>query len=417
MQQGMEQPQGGMVGNVFVGASPLQHMAQLLKQSRGGQGVMAADEQQMALGQRQQQAYRGTLQAFANAKTREEKIAALLLNPQTAPQGIAMQAKDDEAYDMRPGAKRMRGNQVIADNPVPETFGTTPHVGTGGPFVMSNQGNIKALPEGVTPRPEVKLAGNGMAYDPFNTKPGQVFNDPNHPFALTGAGQPVANQAVQDYQMRKAKAGATTVPVNVSMDRGFGGDLSKIIGENVGNQSTQARAAANTIATIQQVQSALSSGNVNIGPTGDVRQVLDRIGVTLGVAGKDANERLANTGTLIQGLAQGELSAAEQMKGQGAITDAERSLIKKASLGAQNLTAPELVAASAAIDKVARAKIRLNSENIKKLRANPQFKEAGAIDFMSVDEPAPIQWPSGGTQAPLSGADAVEAALAKHRQK
>jgi hypothetical protein len=58
-----------------------------------------------------------------------------------------------------------------------------------------------------------------------------------------------------------------------------------------------------------------------------------RIGQNLGVAGDTSEQKLANTVETMRGLAEFELQAAQGMKGQGALSDAERALIRRASAG------------------------------------------------------------------------------------
>jgi hypothetical protein len=82
-----------------------------------------------------------------------------------------------------------------------------------------------------------------------------------------------------------------------------------------------------------------------------------RIGQQLGVAGADANEQLANTRIVVQGLAQQELDAAAQMRGQGSLTEGERGILKRAAAGDQTLSAAEIRQALASAQKTARYRL------------------------------------------------------------
>lgn len=54
----------------------------------------------------------------------------------------------------------------------------------------------------------------GTAYDPYKLTPGQILpQDPNKPFALGSDGRPVANQAFQDFDISRHRAGAPQVNV------------------------------------------------------------------------------------------------------------------------------------------------------------------------------------------------------------
>jgi hypothetical protein len=157
-----------------------------------------------------------------------------------------------------------------------------------------------------------------------------------------------------DYQLALKKAGATNV--SVGGDKALSSTVGKDIGSMIGIATEQATVARETLDNADRIYSALDKAIV--GPAADTRTVLLRVGQSLGVAGKDADEILANTAVLVQGLANGELQAAAAMKGQGQITENERLIIKRASAGTQNMSATEIKAALMAIRKVAQNKIK-----------------------------------------------------------
>ena len=83
-----------------------------------------------------------------------------------------------------------------------------------------------------------------------------------------------------------------------------------------------------TIATIKP----LIQGNVFSGPLSSSEATISRLGSKFGITSGTTQEKLNATTQAMQGLAQLELQAAEAMKGQGAITDFERTLIARVEL-------------------------------------------------------------------------------------
>jgi len=90
----------------------------------------------------------------------------------------------------------------------------------------------------------------------------------------------------------------------------------------------------------------------------------------------------------MQGLAQLELQAAEAMKGQGAITDFERTLIARAAGGdLATLTQKEVLGLLGALEKVSKRTISRHSNMIENLRKRPDT--AGLADFYELEAPVP----------------------------
>jgi hypothetical protein len=110
-----------------------------------------------------------------------------------------------------------------------------------------------------------------------------------------------------------------------------------------------------------------------VGPAADYRTAMLRIGQQLGVAGADASQILSNTQVVVQGLAQQELDAASQMRGQGGITGPERDLLRRAASGDQTLSASEIQTALRTAEKVARARIALQEDYVGRASKLPGF--------------------------------------------
>lgn len=86
-QQGMEAPQGGMAGRMYVGPSWTQGLAQMLKAYGGRKGVEQVGEQSQALA-------RERAQKIAEA-LRGGDAEAMMQNPDTAAYGIALKGQQD----------------------------------------------------------------------------------------------------------------------------------------------------------------------------------------------------------------------------------------------------------------------------------------------------------------------------------
>ena len=95
----------------------------------------------------------------------------------------------------------------------------------------------------------------------------------------------------------------------------------------------------------------------------------------------------------MQQMAQLELDAAAQMKGQGQITENERDIIRRAASGDISMTLPELKTLTASLDKTARYRIERHNKNVQPLIANPNA--AALAPFLTVPEPQASQ-PAGG---------------------
>lgn len=172
-------------------------------------------------------------------------------------------------------------------------------------------------------------------------------------------------------QFKALSAPRTTI--NMGGDKALADTVGKDIGSMMGPATEQARVAMETITNAGNIESALDKAIT--GPAADVRTTLLRVGQSLGVAGKDANEILANTQILVQGLAKSELQAAEAMKGQGQITENERAIIKKASAGTQNMTPAEIKASLIAIRKVAENKIKRQQTLLQQFKSLPNVEK------------------------------------------
>jgi hypothetical protein len=147
-----------------------------------------------------------------------------------------------------------------------------------------------------------------------------------------------------------------------------GGKLSDVLSTNAANQLdasyTQATAALGTLNTVNNVRPLLEQELFN-GPLSSAAMVVSRLGQSLGVGGENSQEMLQNTVMAMQGLAEFELLAAQAMRGQGAITENERALIRRASAGdLGTMTQGEVKELMGALEKTAKYRIQSHENRL-----------------------------------------------------
>jgi hypothetical protein len=177
-----------------------------------------------------------------------------------------------------------------------------------------------------------------------------------------------------DYRAKSAPSTVVKLPPGPSSFATGAGTA----GANRLQQATEAANSANdTLRNIDNIAPALNSAV--LGPAADYRTAMLRIGQQLNIAGPNAEMTLQNTRQVVQGLAQSELTAAAGMKGQGAITENERALIKRVAAGDQTMLASELRTGMAAMQKLANQRIKEH-----------EFIYANASKIKGFDEVAPL---------------------------
>lgn len=147
-----------------------------------------------------------------------------------------------------------------------------------------------------------------------------------------------------------------------------------------------AQSASATLQNVQQIRAGMDKAL--LGPGAKIGVGLMQVGQALGVGGKDSAETLANTRSVIQGLARQELSAAGQMKGQGQITESERGILRRAESGEiDNFTKPELQVLMGALEKTANYRLQSHQNMIDQVKSG-----ATPTDLMQVQKPpaAPV---------------------------
>jgi hypothetical protein len=176
-----------------------------------------------------------------------------------------------------------------------------------------------------------------------------------------------------DYQTALKKAGAQNTVLNVA-GKTFASEFSKGAGEAVNNAFSAAQGAVSTLGRIEALKPIIDGGKLFSGTLGTSQVGIARVADALNIGGKDNTERLQNTSVAMQQLAGLELNAAEAMRGQGTITENERSLIARAAGGdLMKMTAKEVSALLVGLEKTANYKIGIHESNMKRLKQNPDL--------------------------------------------
>ncbi len=183
------------------------------------------------------------------------------------------------------------------------------------------------------------------------------------------------------------KAPSVTTNVYSGADKKFGEAFGTATANAVDATLNKARSAQNTLSTIATIK-PLIQGEVFAGPLSESEATISRLGSKFGITSGSTQEKLNATAQAMQGLAQLELQAADAMKGQGAITDFERTLIARAAGGdLAKLTQKEVLGLLGALEKVSQKKISTHKTNLERLRKRPDT--AGLADFYELETPAP----------------------------
>jgi hypothetical protein len=279
-----------------------------------------------------------------------------------------------------------------------------PEAQQGGPFSFLNQ-TQRALLSGMKPEQGLpEILKMSQAAEEYGAPTPVVMNGKTVMVQYNKQGQPRIAQGVMPYEAQSPdiraveyiggqtlagtgptgigqvgeyrKQIAPTTKVDVKLPpgpsqflAGAGTETIKVLGE----LTQGARSANDTLANVERMLPALDKAI--LGPAADYRTTMLRIGQQLGVAGADANEQLSNTRIVVQGLAQQELDAAAQMRGQGSLTEGERGILRRAAAGDQTLSAAEIKQALSTAQRVARSRLATQEDYLKRAMKIPGFEQ------------------------------------------
>lgn len=228
-------------------------------------------------------------------------------------------------------------------------------------------------------------AGLGMEAYQKQLQSGREFNLKANNELIGQNGQPNAPliQAKKDI----AKSGAAQTNLSVNTEKSFLTNLGEQVGKDVASAADVARDAQGTLATTDRMRGAIK-GSIT-GPGSEAIKVpLARLGYSLGLGPANSPETLAKTREMMMSFGELELKAASAMKGQGAITENERALLRKAAAGDINLSQPEIEKIIEVSERRAKAVISRNKANLDILKKNPNA--SSVVPFLEANgEQAP----------------------------
>ncbi len=309
----------------------------------------------------------------------------------------AQSARDQQAFfDGLPGAMQQMKPSYGAGMEGPTM---TP----GNPNAMRDYGMSKGSPFAGRLMEEQFFPKQG---DPFSLTPGgarfdgsgrviaqlaekQKEANPNQPFMIVD-GQIVPNQAYQNYEMGKTRAGAPSVTVNSKVENKASESVAKQIGPILEQSLVSAEGAVRVLDASDRVIRAIDSGKVITGPLANARVTGLQVSQMLGISGRDNAEVLANTRQAIRGLAEMTLQGRKEMSGQGAITNSESALAEKATSGdISDLTAAEIKILANASARASRYAIQKHQSRVKSAGALPGMENITPFfDVPSMPQPA-----------------------------
>lgn len=221
-------------------------------------------------------------------------------------------------------------------------------------------------------------------YDPKNAN--RSIPNPNKPFQMGPDGQPVPNTAYQQYEIGKAKAGASNTSIKVENKMGEG--LASQVGPMMKDSVSATEGAAKQIDAANRIIAAVDSNKVIAGTGAEARLTAAQVADTLGIGGEDNKTRIANTRQALQGLSQLTLQGRAQMKGQGAITESESKLAERATSGDISMTPAEIKQLANAARRAANYVQSEHQRKLKVIQGNPSL--AGMAPFYDVTPVAPM---------------------------
>ena len=188
-------------------------------------------------------------------------------------------------------------------------------------------------------------------------------------------------------------------------------DFSNMLGKSaigeVGPMLVASKAAAGS--AVQQadaanrILTAVNTDQLFTGAGANQKLQLAQIGQMVGATGNTADEKIANTRSAIQGLAQLTLQGRQQMKGQGAVTESEGALAQRAVSGDVSLTAGELRQLAEAAKRTAKFQYEQHQSMVQALAKD----QPNAVPYYQLEVNPSIFDPYGTKSSVRSQADAI----------
>jgi hypothetical protein len=355
LQRGMsDNLQGQMVSGRYVGASPLQGIANIYSAYKGGQMTKEADRKQAELAQMLRQQTMQDLQAYGQAVkgTPEQTVYGAGM------EGPTMDVTPAVAPDYNKGLGVLMGSRSPQSQALAQAL-------------LADQLKTQVLPEGGT----IVRGGIGGAGETITSGPKKTSEQKEYDFAKTPEGGNFQG-SFMDYQTALKRAGASTQIMNTGKD--FSGQVG-----DIGKESkVTAMGAVQTADAANRIIQAVDSNKLFTGVGANQRLTAAQLADGLGLGGKDTTQKINNSRQAMQGLAQLTLQGRKQMRGEGAITQSESELAERAMSGEINFTAGEIRQLAEAAKRSAKFQYDMHQNIINTMRADPSTR--GLIPYFDV---------------------------------
>ena len=223
-------------------------------------------------------------------------------------------------------------------------------------------------------------------------------------------GTPEFQKAVLQYALQP-KAPSIDFSPTVQFPDKAADSLANQVGPLLKTSRDQVQSGLRMFDAANRIDSAIASGNVNVGPGATVKQYLSQLAA---VAGVD-NKRVVNTRQVIQALADTAVEARTRLAGQGQVTENEALAVEKAASGQyEALTIGELQLLANLNRKAAKLVAEQHQYMLQalpeELQAIKPFYEVKGSDRL-------LQYQAPGGAAPAGGASPAERARAELQRR
>ena len=397
----LEQPQGQMVSGRYVAPSIVQQLAPLANAYMGRKASEDVESRQSKLanlirGQQTEQANKFTDLMYGKAGTPDvEAMPESITTPtgeRVAPRDVI--ARDDMGnllpnFAVNPAQEAVKGTATQGNLLEALKFAQS----TGNPTLIAQvQEQLKpfTLAENAIRRQfnpatnQYETIGEGnVKREPFPNEiksAGMIMGFGTDPSKYNTQQLDAIGKKIQADEIEKRKAGASPVTFNPSVN--MGKSIISEVGPILTKSMEQAENAVKQIDTSNRLIGAIDSNKVFTGTGANVKVALTQVGDALGIAGKDSQEKLANTRVAIQSLAQLTLQGRQQMRGEGAITQGESNLAEQAMSGKIDFTSAELRILANAAKRAAEYTYKQHESRLDVLRKDPNT--ASVVPIYSV---------------------------------
>ena len=165
----------------------------------------------------------------------------------------------------------------------------------------------------------------------------------------------------------------------VNVNTGLVKNLSEEVSKRLGDLTIKADESIGQLNSVNSILKATDENKIFSGFGGGLGLGMAQFADILGVGGKDNAEKILNTRSVIQGLAQMTLVGRKEMKGQGAVNESEGLLAERATSGKiEDLTVKEIQQLARVAERVAKYNLNKHRTMLDKVKKLPNVGELGS---------------------------------------